>query len=190
MKYNKIEELLKDVRTTIDEPTGVVYYCLKDIADKLELNNNADARKVLVKEYGASNIKQIRLVDRLGRTQKANFVTEQQALYLLNRSNKEKAYNIRGSKRDIKPDYIYLIRVNEYIKIGYSNNINGRLRQIQTDSPYEVELVLSIKVDNGRNIEKYLHSYFKAKRVRGEWFELNNDEVKEVYNIIHTYING
>lgn len=68
---------------------------------------------------------------------------------------------------------IYLIsHQNEYLKIGYTNNIKKRLAQIQVSIPIKLEVLHLIKGDF--NLEKELHSLFKEYSSNGEWFYYND----------------
>ena len=68
---------------------------------------------------------------------------------------------------------IYFIREKgnskSLIKIGYTDNVDQRLMQIQANSPVELEILAIIEGD--KNLEAELHNSFAKYRVRGEWFE-------------------
>lgn len=69
---------------------------------------------------------------------------------------------------------IYLIsHQNEYLKIGYTKNINKRLAQLQVSSPVKLEVLHLIKGDV--NLEKELHLMFKEYSSNGEWFYYNEE---------------
>lgn len=63
---------------------------------------------------------------------------------------------------------IYFIRSGEYVKIGYSDNPLGRLRQVQTGNPIEAELLAVCP--GGKDDEAAIHGAFQQHRVSGEWF--------------------
>lgn len=66
---------------------------------------------------------------------------------------------------------IYFISADETnkIKIGFSNDVKNRLKQLQTSCPFELKVLLLIEGDEAK--EKELHIKFKKYRVNGEWFE-------------------
>jgi hypothetical protein len=76
---------------------------------------------------------------------------------------------------------IYAIRAvgTEYIKFGYTNDVQERMRTLQTGCPLPLELVASCQGD--QNTETWVHwRLFKAKAHHmGEWFK-DCDEVKKV----------
>jgi len=68
---------------------------------------------------------------------------------------------------------IYLIsHENQFIKIGYTKNINKRLSQLQVSSPVKLEVLHLI--DGDVTIEKKLHVLFKDLRTSGEWFKFDS----------------
>jgi hypothetical protein len=66
---------------------------------------------------------------------------------------------------------VYLVGAVEAkaVKIGYSARPLVRLSQIQTGSPFVVELLSVIDGDVGT--EAVAHSKFRKYRMRGEWFK-------------------
>jgi Meiotically Up-regulated Gene 113 (MUG113) protein len=73
--------------------------------------------------------------------------------------------------------YVYLIKFNDYYKIGRSNDIDRRFGEIKTKLPEKQELIHVIKTDDTQGIEKYWHQRFSQKRKGGEWFKLDNKDV-------------
>ncbi|PYS88584.1 MAG: hypothetical protein DMF64_20210 [Acidobacteria bacterium] len=74
--------------------------------------------------------------------------------------------------------WVYLVRVNEvFYKIGVATNIQRRIGELQMGCPFEVVLVHMIASSHARPLESGLHKIFAHKRVRGEWFRLDNTDV-------------
>jgi hypothetical protein len=82
-------------------------------------------------------------------------------------------------KSEKQVGYVYLIKMDSHYKIGISKNPKRRLKAFST-MPQEVEVILTAKVNDYARIEEELHEKYKEKRVRGEWFELDDLEVKEI----------
>lgn len=78
------------------------------------------------------------------------------------------------------PDSVYFILAagQDLVKIGVSNNIRKRFKSLQTMSP--VDLVLAGVVSGGRMLEQFLHEILAEARVKGEWFDLKNENVLKV----------
>ena len=65
---------------------------------------------------------------------------------------------------------IYFIRQDwEFVKIGYGNNPEDRLSQLQVGNPNS--LFLWVSFPGGQKEESDLHGFWKQFRVRGEWFQ-------------------
>ena len=73
----------------------------------------------------------------------------------------------------------YLMRDNRngYHKIGYSKEPFNREKTLQSENP-DTQLLFFCN----SFIETELHNTFKTFRIRGEWFNLTDDQVLEVYN--------
>lgn len=76
--------------------------------------------------------------------------------------------------------FIYLIKSNingdDLYKIGITQNINKRLKQLRTANP-DLTLLDSFETKHGNKIESTLHNLYKNKRIDGEWFLLEELDV-------------
>lgn len=71
--------------------------------------------------------------------------------------------------------YVYLIKcrsVPEYHKVGVALDVENRMAQLQTGSPFELVVEDCFAFDNAEIVERAIHQAWKNKRVRGEWFEM------------------
>lgn len=73
--------------------------------------------------------------------------------------------------------YVYLVRHGRDFKIGRSNDVTRRRREISLLLPKELEHVHVIETDDPEGIEAYWHRRFEARRTRGEWFDLKPEDV-------------
>ncbi len=78
---------------------------------------------------------------------------------------------------DIKFGFIYLMKSGKYYKIGKSDFVERRQYDIGIKLPENLKIVHKIKTDDPSGIEDYWHKRFEAKKIRGEWFNLNRDDV-------------
>jgi hypothetical protein len=79
--------------------------------------------------------------------------------------------------RRVVPGYIYLVAGGGHIKIGKSRDLPARLRSFGLQLPFPVELVQSYAVQDYSGAEYRLHTMFADKRINGEWFDLDADDL-------------
>jgi hypothetical protein len=67
------------------------------------------------------------------------------------------------------------------VKIGFSMSESplDRFNQFKTYAPFGSEILGFIQTDEAKKIETELHSKFSTYRLKGEWFELTEMQVKE-----------
>lgn len=88
-----------------------------------------------------------------------------------------------------KCTYLIFNPINNLTKIGKSSNVKKRLNTLKNQFENKLILIGFCKLD----IESKLHQDFSKKRVFGEWFELDVDDILdiklknnvEIYNIPH-----
>ena len=77
-----------------------------------------------------------------------------------------------------KEGLVYLLRSGEHYKIGRSENLERRIKEISVAMPEAVSLEHSIRTGDPQGIEAYWHRRFSKFRANGEWFALGREEVK------------
>lgn len=73
---------------------------------------------------------------------------------------------------------VYLFKHGKYYKIGKTNNTVRRGNELKIQLPENLDLIHEIKTDDPSGIEAYWHRRFEAKRMNGEWFDLNSTDIK------------
>ncbi len=73
---------------------------------------------------------------------------------------------------------VYLLKMGPHYKIGNTNNIERRIRQITVAMPEPTTLIHSIRTDDPSGIEAYWHRRFASRRVNGEWFRLGGNDLR------------
>ena len=83
--------------------------------------------------------------------------------------------------------FVYLLKLKnkDLYKIGVSKSPNQRIGNLQTGSPYEIEIVSIFNSIFSFKIEKFLHNIYQYKQynnddfnyLEGEWFELDINDI-------------
>lgn len=77
---------------------------------------------------------------------------------------------------------IYLARCRDVYKIGYTaSDPAKRIKSLQTGNPSRIELIGT--VPGSYEEEDRLHVRFAAKRVSGEWFALDDEDVEYILSL-------
>lgn len=87
-----------------------------------------------------------------------------------------------------KPTYLIQDLANGYFKIGKSLSPLTREKTLLSEKP-----ILSLRYVCKRDVEKELHAKYADKNVRGEWFNLTDEDITEIcknYNFQNINNNG
>jgi hypothetical protein len=81
--------------------------------------------------------------------------------------------------------FIYLVRAHtgEH-KIGHSVNPGSRIKTFSVQPPFEYKLIHTFFADDMKRAEVALHEKFSNKRIKGEWFLLNSNDIDLIQSII------
>jgi len=78
------------------------------------------------------------------------------------------------------------------VKIGISNNVDDRIKGVQTGNPGKIHLIAAF--DAGKEAQKheiYFHKKYKKFCTSGEWFEFNSQQFEdEILPEMCQYFNG
>ncbi len=86
---------------------------------------------------------------------------------------------------------VYILKTGKNLyKIGQTQDLQKRLNAYHTHLPVLFRIVRQYAAENIAELEESLHIVFQHKRVKGEWFELNPDELIICDNIARNYALG
>lgn len=84
----------------------------------------------------------------------------------------------QGSPAAITEGYVYLLKSGDHFKIGRSEELERRVKQISVQLPESVTLEHAIRTDDPPGIEAYWHRRFSDRRANGEWFRLTMADIR------------
>ena len=92
----------------------------------------------------------------------------------------------------IKSIFVYImhdIKTGAY-KVGISNDPKYRESTLQSEKP-SIELIWKSAqvIKNAKKLETKIHEHFYLKRLRGEWFELDSEDIETIKNFCESWTN-
>lgn len=147
-------------------------FCLKDVCEILEISNSSDVKASIINEFGDGVGLIYPIVDNLGRTQEATFITEPQLYFVLMRSDKPKAKPFR---QWVTSEVLPSIRKTGGYGIAGKDNVLINLYEKVTDLQSQV-MVLQEKVSNIQIGQLMCRQdKYNSERFRKEIIRLYND---------------
>lgn len=89
-----------------------------------------------------------------------------------------------------KPKWVYVISDGHgNYKIGLADNPESRRGELQTGNPFPLQIIFQKLLHNAIHTERSLHEQWSHKRLNGEWFELNDDDLVIVIKFLGEITN-
>lgn len=76
--------------------------------------------------------------------------------------------------KETKIQYVYFLKCDNLIKIGTTQNLDKRKRQLAVGNGKEMKFIYAVL--GGKDVEYGFHLRFRDDSVRGEWFIAKNIE--------------
>lgn len=94
--------------------------------------------------------------------------------------------NSSPTKNKDQSGYIYFIKENKTgtVKIGKSKSLKKRYRLFEVKLPFEIDCIVYYKVNDRHQVESALHDIFSDYRCNGEWFELEEEQIDKITNLV------
>lgn len=70
------------------------------------------------------------------------------------------------------------MKSGHHFKVGRSDELERRVKQISVQLPESVTLEHAIRTDDPPGIEAYWHRRFAERRAKGEWFKLTPADLR------------
>jgi hypothetical protein len=86
--------------------------------------------------------------------------------------------------RAAQSGHIYVLKVGDIYKIGRSRQVKQRLHMHQDSCPFPIEIVMHARVHDHELIEAGLHRAFADKRVRTEWYRLDEHDLADIREVL------
>jgi len=193
MKKEEIEKILNNKKLGWNDRCFLLFLLLKPEGwkvsnEKIAKELNCHPSTVANKSKQLKNaglLKKARLTDAKGRFKGWKWIilsSEGKELKIIETGNISKKADGKG--------YVYLLKSKDLYKIGITENIQGRIRHYRTSNPFGIDLLFQGKVRLRKRTEDDLNNRFERKRVKGEWFKLNKEDVSTIKSILNSRENN
>jgi hypothetical protein len=168
-EFNEVAELIKD---EIFKSKLALYK--KGLLQHQKICKEAKARNVSIKESYKF----------IGKSNKNQFVIEDGLISIKNNLLKKKTHTAKSITNDKAPDTIYVLNIEgtNIYKIGTSQNVNRRIRDICASNPFHVDIIHIQKILFAYEVEQSIHELIDECHIKNEWFKIK--DIDKIINII------
>lgn len=131
--------------------------------------------------YISKNIKVFKCKLKFGKTEFLTFIDDEVSI-----KNADELIQLTSANID-NLGFVYVIKSELGYKIGYSKEIHQRNKIFNVKLPFQWEFAKIFCLKDYKLFEKFLHKIFTTKKINGEWFDLNENDltsIEKVYNKI------
>jgi len=94
--------------------------------------------------------------------------------------NADELIQLASAKKIQNLGFVYIIKSKLGYKIGYSKEIHKRNKIFNVKLPFQWEFTKVFCLEEYKLFEKFLHNLFKNKKINGEWFDLNENDIVSI----------
>ena len=96
-----------------------------------------------------------------------------------------------GGNPSVKGDKIYIVwHEGDFYKIGICKNAKSRMGMLNSNTPYNAEMIYLRKVESPIDVEYAIKEMFVEKNVKGEWYKFSEDDIEFIQSFIETHSSG
>jgi hypothetical protein len=115
---------------------------------------------------------------------KIDAVISKYAMYIIFYPEHKKARELEAMRASTRHGYIYLLQSTVgYWKIGRSGVPVQRISKLGVVLPFEIDVEALVETGDMYALESDLHRKYKTKRINGEWFALEPDDIAYIKSL-------
>jgi hypothetical protein len=138
----------------------------------------------ICKEAKARNIDINESYNFIGKTNKNQFVIEGGLVSIKDNLLKKKSHTAKSITNNKAPDTIYILNIEgtNIYKIGTSQNVNRRIKDICASNPFHIDIIHIQKILFAYEVEQSIHELIDEFHIKNEWFKIK--DIDKIINII------
>jgi hypothetical protein len=123
-------------------------------------------------------------VNFIGKTDKNQFVIENGIISIKDNLLKKKSHTAKILISNKIPDTIYILNIEgtNIYKIGTSQNVNRRIKDICASNPFHIDIIHIQKVKFAYEVEQSIHNEIDNCHIKNEWFKIK--DIDKIIDII------
>lgn len=101
--------------------------------------------------------------------------------------SKKQFESIVEMQKNIELNFLYILESPLGTKIGITKNIDDRKRVFGVKLPFKwrFKKIFTVHRNSLQEKEKLLHQKFKNKKINGEWFNINENDIERIYFLLN-----
>jgi hypothetical protein len=138
----------------------------------------------ICKEAKARNIDINESYNFIGKSNKNQFVVEDGLISIKDNLLKKKSHTAKFITNSKSPDTIYILNIEgtNIYKIGTSQNVSRRIKDICASNPFHIDIIHIQKVLFAYDMEQSIHEIIDHLHIKNEWFKIK--DIDKIINLI------